>query len=194
MATKDPGKIDPAKLTAAQAKAELKRLAYEIALNDKRYYQEDAPKIADAAYDALRERNKAIEARFPHLIRANSPSKRVGAAPARRLQPRCAMRCRCCRSTTPWPNRTWSISSPASAASSSSARTKKSPSRAEPKIDGLSMSLRYERGELVVAATRGDGSEGEDVTANIRTLEGRAAQAARPPRARRSARCAARSI
>jgi len=86
MAHRDASKISLADLTAAQAKAELKRLAYEIALNDKRYYQEDAPKISDAAYDALRQRNAAIEKRFPHLIRSDSPSKRVGAAPTGRFK------------------------------------------------------------------------------------------------------------
>src|SRR4029079_8558186 len=81
MPSRDALKIDPAKLTEAQAKAELKRLATEIAAHDKRYYQEDAPTVTDAEYDALRQRNAAIEARFPDLVRADSPSKKVGAAP-----------------------------------------------------------------------------------------------------------------
>ena len=170
MAAPDPGKIDPAKLTAAQAKAELKRLAYEIALNDKRYYQEDAPKIADAAYDALRERNKAIEARFPHLIRADSPSKRVGAAPTGRFKK--------VRHAVPMLSLDNAMAEQDVVDFVARIRRflklgedEKITFSAEPKIDGLSMSLRYERGELVVAATRGDGSEGEDVTANIKTLK-----------------------
>src|SRR5216683_6914326 len=69
-------------LTADEAQGELKRLAKEIAYNDKRYHQQDAPEIADAEYDALVRRNRAIEARFPDLVRADSPSRRVGAAPA----------------------------------------------------------------------------------------------------------------
>ncbi len=167
---KNPSTIPVPKLSATQAKAELKRLAYEIALNDRRYYQEDAPKLADAAYDALRERNKEIEARFPHLIRADSPSKRVGAAPARGFAK--------VRHAVP-------MLSLDNAMSEDDVRDfvarirrflrlgedEKITFSAEPKIDGLSMSLRYERGALTVAATRGDGSEGEDVTANIRTLE-----------------------
>jgi DNA ligase (NAD+) len=169
MAAKDPSKIPVPELTSAQAKAELKRLAYEIALNDKRYYQEDAPKITDAAYDALRERNAAIEKRFPHLIRPDSPSKRVGAAPTGRF--------RKVRHAVP-------MLSLDNAMAEDDVRDfvarirrflklaedEKIAFSAEPKIDGLSMSLRYEDGALAVAATRGDGSEGEDVTANIKTL------------------------
>jgi len=170
MPSRDALKIDPAKLTEAQAKAELKRLATEIAAHDKRYYQEDAPTVTDAEYDALRQRNAAIEARFPDLVRADSPSKKVGAAPTgkfkkvRHALPMLSldnafaqqdvvdfvMRIR----------RFLKLSEDEKLAFS-----------AEPKIDGLSMSLRYEGGELVTAATRGDGAEGEDVTANIRTLE-----------------------
>src|SRR5512135_3323156 len=81
MATKDITKIPSAELTEAQAKAELKRLAAEIAAHDKRYYQQDKPTVTDAAYDALRARNAAIEKRFPDLVRPDSPSRRVGAAP-----------------------------------------------------------------------------------------------------------------
>src|SRR5882672_8926652 len=78
----DASKIAVDELTEAQAKAELKRLAAEIDTHDKRYYQEDAPTVSDAAYDALRRRNEEIEARFPDLVRVDSPSRRVGAKPA----------------------------------------------------------------------------------------------------------------
>ncbi|MEJ2433517.1 MAG: NAD-dependent DNA ligase LigA [Pseudolabrys sp.] len=169
MAKHDPTKTAPEDLTEAQAKVELKRLAHEIAEHDRRYYQEDKPVITDAAYDALRERNAAIENHFPHLIRADSPSKRVGAAPTGRF--------RKVRHAVP-------MLSLDNAMAEDDVRDfvarirrflklgerDKITFSAEPKIDGLSMSLRYERGELVVAATRGDGTEGEDVTANIRTL------------------------
>ena len=79
MANKQPDAVDVAKLTESQAKAELKRLAAEIAAHDKRYYQDDAPTVSDAEYDALRRRNAAIEARFPDLVLAESPSTRLGA-------------------------------------------------------------------------------------------------------------------
>src|SRR5882672_4688220 len=79
----DASKIAVDALSEAQAKAELKRLAAEIGAHDARYYQDDAPTVSDAAYDELRRRNAAIEARFPALVRADSPSRRVGAAPAR---------------------------------------------------------------------------------------------------------------
>ena len=170
MPSRDALKIDPAKLTEAQAKAELKRLATEISAHDKRYYQQDAPTVTDAEYDVLRQRNAAIEARFPGLVRADSPSKRVGAAPTGKFKK--------VRHALPMLSldnafaeqdvvdfvarirRFLKLSDDENLAFS-----------AEPKIDGLSMSLRYEGGELVTAATRGDGAEGEDVTANIRTLE-----------------------
>ncbi len=170
MPAKDLTKIDVADLTEAQAETELKRLAYEIALNDRRYYQEDKPTITDAAYDALRERNAAIEKRFPHLTRSDSPSKRVGAAPTGRfrkvrhavpmLSLDNAMEEDDVRDFVVRIRRFLKLSDEEKIAFS-----------AEPKIDGLSMSLRYENGELVVAATRGDGTEGEDVTVNIRTFE-----------------------
>jgi DNA ligase (NAD+) len=162
--------VDVAKLTEAQATAELKRLAKEIAGHDKRYYQEDAPTVTDAEYDALRRRNAAIEARFPELVLAESPSKRLGSAPARGFAK--------VRHSVP-------MLSLGNAFSEEDVtdfvgrirRFLKLPEdekvafSAEPKIDGLSMSLRYEDGELVTAATRGDGTEGEDVTANIKTLK-----------------------
>jgi DNA ligase (NAD+) len=169
MASKDPSKIPAPDLTSAQAKAELKRLAYEIALNDKRYYQEDAPKITDAAYDRLRERNAAIEQRFPHLIRADSPSKRVGATPTGRFKK--------VRHAVPMLSLDNAMAEQDVVDFVARIRRflklgedEKIAFSAEPKIDGLSMSLRYENGALVTAATRGDGAEGEDVTANIKTL------------------------
>jgi DNA ligase (NAD+) len=157
-------------LTQAQAKAELKRLAQDIAEHDERYYQHDAPTISDADYDALRIRNAAIEAQFPALVRADSPSARVGSKPARGFAKR--------RHAVPMLSLDNAFSEQdvtdfvdrirrflRLAADEPIAFT------AEPKIDGLSLSLRYEHGELVSGATRGDGLEGEDVTANVNTLE-----------------------
>jgi DNA ligase (NAD+) len=156
-------------LDEAQAKAELARLAAEIAAHDRRYYQQDAPSVSDAEYDALRQRNAAIEARFPHLVRADSPSRRIGAAPAVKFA-----KVRHAVAMLSLDNafadqdvvdfvgrirRFLRIAEDHEIAFS-----------AEPKIDGLSMSLRYQDGELITGATRGDGNEGEDVTANVKTL------------------------
>jgi DNA ligase (NAD+) len=170
MASRDASKIPPAGLTEAQAKAELKRLAAEIAAHDERYYQHDRPTVTDAAYDALRERNAAIEARFPKLVRADSPSKRVGAAPTGKFKK--------VRHAVPMLSLDNAFEDQDVVDFVARIRRflklsddEKIAFSAEPKIDGLSMSLRYEHGELVTAATRGDGSEGEDVTANIRTLK-----------------------
>src|SRR6478752_6319856 len=170
MASHDASKIKPVDLTKAQAEAELKRLVIEIAAHDKRYYQQDSPTVTDAEYDALRRRNAAIEARFPELIRSDSPSRRVGAAPTGKFKK--------VRHAVPM------LSLDNAFAESDvvdfTARIRrflklgedeKITFSAEPKIDGLSISLRYEGGELLTAATRGDGAEGEDVTANIRTLK-----------------------
>lgn len=160
---------DVDKLTKAQAKVEHMRLALELEAHDRRYYQEDAPTVSDAEYDALRQRFNAIEKRFPDFVTAESPSQKVGAAPSGRF--------RKVRHALP-------MLSLDNAFAESDVRDfvdrivrflrlgdDKIDFSAEPKIDGLSMSLRYEGGELVTAATRGDGAEGEDVTANIRTLE-----------------------
>ncbi|OYX30093.1 MAG: DNA ligase (NAD(+)) LigA [Caulobacterales bacterium 32-69-10] len=156
-------------LTEAEAAAELERLAEAMAAADALYYQEDAPTLEDAQYDALKRRNLAIEARFPHLVRPDSPSLRVGAAASTQF--------------APVPHRVPMLSlgnafDPAEV-EEFVARIRRflrlSPSdhlafTAEPKIDGLSANLRYENGVLVQAATRGDGRVGEDVTANIRTI------------------------
>src|ERR1700675_2089036 len=157
-------------LTKAQAKVEHKRLTLEIERHDRAYYQEDAPMISDAEYDALRRRFNAIEARFPEFVTSESPSQKIGAAPSGKFKK--------VRHAVPMLSldnafaeedvvdfvgrirRFLKLADDDEIAFS-----------AEPKIDGLSMSLRYEAGELVTAATRGDGAEGEDVTANIRTLE-----------------------
>src|SRR3954449_2521737 len=160
---------DVAGLTKSQAKVELKRLALEIERHNAAYYQEDAPKISDAEYDELRKRLNAIEARFPELVSSGSPSQKVGAAPSGKFSK--------VRHAVP-------VLSLDNAFAEQDVldfvgrieRFLKLPDNkidfsAEPKIDGLSMSLRYEGGELVTAATRGDGAEGEDVTANIKTLE-----------------------
>src|SRR5271169_6896882 len=170
MAVKAKKLPDLAGLTKAQAKVEHKRLALEIERHDKAYYQEDAPKISDAAYDALRKRFNAIEARFPELVSAESPSQKIGAAPSGKF--------RKVRHAVPMLSLDNAFTDADVVDFVGRIRRflkldedHKIDFSAEPKIDGLSMSLRYEEGELVTAATRGDGAEGEDVTANIRRLE-----------------------
>jgi DNA ligase (NAD+) len=156
-------------LTAEDAAAELERLAAEILHHDQLYYAKDAPEVSDAEYDELRRRNSAIEARFPELIRSDSPSRRVGAAPAAAFA----------KVTHSLP-----MLSLQNAFEEQDVRDFFDRVRrffrnaddivevmAEPKIDGLSAALRYEAGRLVVGATRGDGVTGEDVTQNIRTLK-----------------------
>jgi DNA ligase (NAD+) len=155
--------------TDEEAAAELAMLATEIARHNRLYHTDDAPEISDADYDALVRRNAAIEAAFPHLVRADSPSLQVGAAPARHLakvahaRPMLSL------------DNAFSDGEVAEfvqrirrflnlAADETVALT------AEPKIDGLSCSLRYEQRRLVRALTRGDGTTGEDVTANARTI------------------------
>src|SRR5215212_783076 len=87
---------DVSAMTKAQAKVELKRLTLEIERHNQAYYQEDAPKISDAQYDALRKRLNSIEARFPEFVASDSPSQKVGAAPSGKFR-KVRMRCRCCR-------------------------------------------------------------------------------------------------
>ena len=160
-------------LTAEQAAEELAALATEIAAHDRAYYQQDAPIITDAEYDALRIRNAAIEARFPALVREDSPSRKVGApaaagfAKVEHARPMLSLANafteadlvefvegvrRFLRELRGDPGASLAM-------------------MAEPKIDGLSISLRYERGRFTVGATRGDGYTGENVTANLRTLK-----------------------
>ncbi len=158
---------DVDKLTEAEAASELERLAKEIAKHDKAYYAKDAPTISDAVYDELRLRNSDIEARFPDLKRPDSPTDRVGAAPSEQFSevqhavPMLSLgnafndddvadfveRIKRFLNLTETPKLT-----------------------AEPKIDGLSANLRYEKGVLVTGATRGDGRAGENVTANLKTI------------------------
>ena len=169
MASGNTSKIAVDDLTERKAKAEHARLEAEIAAHDRRYYQEDAPSVSDAAYDALRQRYNAIEARFPQLRTLESLTQRVGAAPSARFAK--------IRHAVPM------LSLDNAFAEEDVvefvgrirrflrlAEDEPIAFSAEPKIDGLSMSLRYQGGELVTGATRGDGTEGEDVTANVKTL------------------------
>ncbi|RDL50976.1 DNA ligase [Ensifer sp. M14] len=156
-------------LTETEAAGELAFLATELARHDALYHGNDAPEITDADYDALKRRNDAIEARFPALIREDSPSKKVGATPSVTFQP--VVHARPMLSL----DNTFSDEDARDFVASVYRFLGQLPDNsiaftAEPKIDGLSMSLRYENRRLVTAATRGDGTTGENVTANIRTI------------------------
>jgi DNA ligase (NAD+) len=152
-----------------EAATELEALAREIARHNRLYHTDDAPEISDAQYDALMRRNADLEAAYPHLIRADSPNRQVGAAPAGHL------------AKVPHARAMTSLDNAFSDEEAAEfvqrvrrflklAEDEAVTLTAEPKIDGLSCSLRYERGRLVQALTRGDGQVGEDVTANVRTI------------------------
>ncbi|MFL6723815.1 MAG: NAD-dependent DNA ligase LigA [Sphingomicrobium sp.] len=156
-------------MNEAEAANRLMRLARLIAHHDKLYHDQDAPEVSDADYDALVRENRELEAKYPHLVRPDSPSTRLGAAPSSSLA-----KVTHARQMLSLDNAFSSeevhefvgrvrrfLSLPASEPVALTA---------EPKIDGLSCSLRYERGRLMLAATRGDGTVGEDVTANARTI------------------------
>jgi DNA ligase (NAD+) len=170
MARREKNETAVGDLTEKEAQAEHAWLEAEIAGHDRRYYQEDAPTVSDAEYDRLRQRYGAIEARFPQFRTRESLTQRVGAAPSARFAK--------VRHAVPM------LSLDNAFAEQDVVdfvgrirRFLRLPDdeeivfSAEPKIDGLSMSLRYENGELVTGATRGDGSEGEDVTANVKTVK-----------------------
>jgi len=157
------------KLNEADAANRLMRLAKEIARHDRLYHDRDAPEISDADYDALVRENRALEQQFPQLVRADSPSKRLGAAPTSSLA----------KVTHARPMLSLDNGFADDDVREFVARVRRFLNlpagepialTAEPKIDGLSCSLRYEGGVLVLAATRGDGTVGEDVTANVRTI------------------------
>ena len=157
-------------LTEGEAAAELERLAGAMEEAERLYFREDAPALTDAEYDALKRRNLAIEARFPELVRPDSPSKRVGAAPAEQFSP----------VEHGVPMLSLDNAFDDEEVADFAARIRRflriDPAEAiaftaEPKIDGLSANLRYEKGVLLQGATRGDGRVGEDITANLRTLD-----------------------
>ena len=164
----------PEDLMPLEASTELEALAKEISGHDLAYHQQDAPTISDAEYDLLRKRNDAIEALFPHLTRLDSPSKRVGAAVTTgfskitHAQPMLSL------------GNVFSEDDYKEFVDAVRRFLKELNDDprlplemvAEPKIDGLSISLRYENGHFVQGATRGDGATGEDVTTNVRTLKG----------------------
>ena len=174
-------------LSPNEAAVEHAQLGEEIAEHDRRYYQEDAPVVSDADYDALRRRYEALEARFPELATPESLTRKVGAAPAEKFAK--------IRHAVPMLSLGNVFSDEEVVDFVARVRRflrlsdeEKIVFTAEPKIDGLSCSLRFESGRLVSAATRGDGFEGEDVTANVRTVEDIPETPDKPPKGAGGAR------
>ena len=163
-------------LTEEEARAELAALAEEIAHHDRLYYTDAAPEISDADYDALRRRNSEVEARFPELIRSDSPTRRVGAAPAAgfakvtHTRPMLSLE-NAFEETDVRDFFAGVRNFFRRTATEAIVAEDKIEIMAEPKIDGLSIALSYQNGRLVLGATRGDGTTGENVTTNIRTLD-----------------------
>jgi DNA ligase (NAD+) len=164
------GAVATQDLTSLEASAELARLSREIAQHDAAYYQDDAPKISDADYDALRGRLNDIEAAFPEIVKPESPSQKVGAAPATRFK----------KVPHAVPMLSLGNAFDNDDVAEFLARVRRFLGLGEDeaveivcelKIDGLSVSLRYEKGEFKQGATRGDGSIGEDITENLKTLD-----------------------
>src|SRR5918911_2521141 len=169
MPRKSLPKTDADALNLDEARAEHEALGKEIAEHDRRYYEEDAPTVSDAEYDALRQRYQALEARFPELRTAESLTQKVGSKASEKFAK--------VRHRVPMLSLDNAFDEDDVRAFVERIRRflnlgEETPLvfTAEPKIDGLSLSLRYEKGRLVTAATRGDGAEGEDVTANARTV------------------------
>lgn len=161
--------IEPDQMTEADAANRLMRLAKEIARHNRLYHDQDQPEIADADYDALIHENNALEAAFPQLIRPDSPNAQVGATPTSGLR-KVQHAVRMMSLDNGFSDE--DIAEFVARVRRFLALPEDAPVAltAEPKIDGLSCSLRYEKGELRLAATRGDGTTGEDVTANVRTI------------------------
>ena len=164
-----PSEKDADALSPEEATNELAELAEAITFHDRLYHQQDAPKISDADYDALRRRNDAIEAKFPDLVRDDSPSKNVGTTPSSGFAK--------VKHARPMLSLSNAFDENDLVEFLTRIRrflgleeNEKVDFVAEPKIDGLSASLRYENGIFRVGATRGDGATGEDITANLRTI------------------------
>jgi DNA ligase (NAD+) len=166
----------PERLTEAEASSEIERLIEEIRRHDRLYYEEDAPAISDAEYDVLRRRLAALEGLFPKLARPDSPTRTVsgkaaaGFAKVTHARPMLSLdNAHAEADVLDW------LTSVRNFLKRPADLERVEPATialmAEPKIDGLSCSLRYEKGALVLAATRGDGEVGEDVTANVRTIK-----------------------
>ena len=157
-------------ISEAEAANELMRLARQIARHNKLYHAQDNPKISDAEYDALVRRNAELEAQFPHLIRADSPSNAVGHEVAASPLSKVSHEVRMMSLDNAFADE--EVTDLVARVRRFLSLTEDEPvaMTAEDKIDGLSCSLRYEKGELVMAATRGDGQVGENVTANVRHI------------------------